>query len=81
MNNYFTLNTDTRNRGRSMKLFKERSRLNISKFFILNELLATGTAYMLPDYMITAESINSFKNRLDNYWTITGYGYLQRPLA
>ena len=49
-----------------MKLFKERSRLNISNFF---KFVAAGTAS--PDYVITAESINSFKNCLDNYWTIT----------
>ena len=30
-----------------MKLFKERSRLNISKFFILTELLAAGTASLI----------------------------------
>ena len=35
----------------------------------------------LPEYVINAESTNSFKNRLDNYWKMTGYGYLQRPLA
>ena len=33
INNYFTLNTNSITRGHSMKLFKERSRLNISKFF------------------------------------------------
>ena len=35
----------------------------------------------LPEYVINAESTNSFKNRLDNYWKMTGYGYLQRLLA
>ena len=79
MNNYFTINTDSRTRGHSMKLFKERSRLNISKFFYSNRVISCWNS--LPDYIIAAESINSFKNRLDNYWTITGYGYLQRPLA
>ena len=62
-----------------MKLFKERSRLNISKFFYSNRVISCWNN--LPDYIITAESINSFKNRLDNYciWSITGYGYLQSP--
>ena len=79
MNNYFTIITDSRTRGHSMKLFKERSRLNISKFFYSNRVISCWNS--LPDYIIAAESINSFKNCLDNYWTITGYGYLQRLLA
>ena len=29
----------------------------------------------LPQYVIEADNVNSFKHRLDNYWTILGYGY------
>ena len=79
IDNFFILNTDSRTRGHSKKLFKERNRLNISKYFFSNRVVSCWNS--LPDYVITAESINSFKNRLDNYWTMSGYGYLQRPLA
>ena len=79
INNYFTLNTNSITRGHSMKLFKERSRLNISKYFFSNRIVDRWNS--LPEYVIDAESTNSFKNRLDNYWKMTGYGYLQRPLA
>ena len=48
-----------------MKLFNARSRLNIANFSFLIDLLAAGTAY-LHDYVIAAESINSFKNCLNN---------------
>ena len=64
-----------------MKLFKERSRLNISKYFFLIVLLTAGTVYQSIISVINAEFTNSFKNRLDNYWKMTGYGYLQGPLA
>ena len=77
INNYFTLNTNSITRGHSMKLFKERSRLSISIFSNCIVNCWNG----LPEYVINAESINSFKNRLNNYWKITGYGYLQMPLA
>ena len=29
----------------------------------------------LPQYVIEADNVNSFKSRLDNYWTVLGYGY------
>ena len=45
INNYFTLHTNSITRGHTMKLFKERSRLNISKHFFLIVLLTAGTAY------------------------------------
>ena len=79
INNYFTLNTNSATRGHSLKLFKERSRLNISKYFFSNRTVDRWNG--LSDYIINADSTNSFKNRLDNYWNISGYGYLQRPLA
>ena len=71
MNNYFTIITDSRTRGHSMKLFKERSRLNISKFFYSNRVISCWNS--LPDYIIAAESINSFNNckpgqLLDYHW-------------
>ena len=62
-----------------MKLFKERSRLNISKYFFSNRIVDRWNG--LPEYVINADSTNSFKNRLDNYWKMTGCGYLQRPLS
>ena len=48
---------------------------------ILIPMIFVLTWNSLPDYVITAETINSFKNWLDNYRTMSAYGYLQRPLA
>ena len=33
----------------------------------------------LSNYVITARNLNDFKNKLDNYWLVTGYGHNQRP--
>ena len=44
MNNNFTMITDSRIKGYSMKPYKERSRL---KFSILIESLAARTAYLI----------------------------------
>ena len=52
INNYFTLNTNSITRGHSMKLFKERSRLNISKYFFLIVLLTAGTVYQIMSLML-----------------------------
>ena len=62
----FTLNTNSRTRGYNLKLYKKRFRLNISKIFFQIMLLAAGTAYQI-DYVISADTINSFKNRLDKF--------------
>ena len=75
----FTLNTNSRTRGHNLKLYKKRSRLNISKYFFSNRVVSCWNS--LPDYVISADTINSFKNRLDNFWNVTGHGYQQRPLA
>ena len=48
-----------------MKVFKERSRSNISKYFFSNQTVNHWNS--LPDYAINAETTNSFKNCLDNY--------------
>ena len=52
INNYFTLNTNSITKGQSMKLFKERSRLNISKYFFLIVLLTTGMVYQSMSLML-----------------------------
>jgi len=50
-------------RGNKFKLQKFTCHYNIRKYFVL-ELLIFGISYMAE-----ANSINSFKSRLDKYWT------------
>ena len=52
INNYFTLNTNSITRGHSMKLLKEKSRLNISKYFFLIELSTAGMVYPSMSLML-----------------------------
>ena len=59
INNFVTLTTDSRTRGHSMKLYKERSRLNICKYFFSNCVVSCWNS--LPNFVISVESINSFK--------------------
>ena len=66
--------TDSRTRGHSLKLFKKGFRTNIYKNFFSNRIINLWD--LLPQYVIIeADNINSFKNRLDNYWIVLGYGY------
>ena len=53
-------------RGHSLKLFQERSRLDIRKHYFRNRIIKTWNS--LPDLVISAPSLNSFKNKIDNYW-------------
>ena len=54
-------------RGHSKKLYKERSRLNIRKTFFTNRV--TNLWNSLPEKVVCAPSLNSFKNRLDKFWS------------
>ena len=53
-------------RGHSMKLFQERSRLDIRKHSFRNRIVSVWNS--LPEEVVTAPTLNSFKNRLDRHW-------------
>jgi ribonucleases P/MRP protein subunit RPP40 len=61
---FFTMDTG-RGRGHSLKLYKKRVRLDAAKFSFGNRVCTEWNR--LPDAIVTASSINVFKNRLDNY--------------
>ena len=75
----FKRSSYSRTRGHNLKLYKKEFRTNTYKNFFSNQVINSWNE--LPPYLIDSESINSFKNRLDNYWTLIGYGYTQRPLT
>ena len=71
---FFIWSKVTSTRGHSMKLFKSHTRLNIrSNFFTW--VIGRNS---LPDEFVIANSIGSFKAKLDEYWRPKGYGYEQR---
>ena len=63
---FFVLNTDSRTRGHSYKLFKQRFYSDVSKYFLSNRVIDLWNS--LPDHIVTAPSINCFKNKLDNFY-------------
>ena len=78
-NIFFSLSTVTHTRGHQLKLYKPPvQHLPRQKIFsnrIINEWNS------LPEYVVSATSINDFKNRLDNYWRSSRHGHSERPTA
>ena len=62
---FFKLNTNS-NRGHSMKLIKPRSNLCLRQNFFSRRIVNHWN--QLPQSVIDAESINSFKNRIDKFY-------------
>jgi len=59
-------------RGHSFKLSFNRLRLDLRKNFFSQRVISAWNS--LPQNVVDATSVNSFKNRLDAYWKTTGYG-------
>ena len=62
----FELSTEERTRGNSLKLAKKYARLDVRKHFFSNRVIDIWNS--LPDEVVTAPSINSFKMTLDKFW-------------
>ena len=56
-----------KSRGHKMKLDKQYSRLDLRKYFFSNRVVDLWNS--LPECVISATSVNAFKNRLDKYWS------------
>ncbi len=62
----FQMNTDMRTRGHQMKLHKKQFRLDIGKHTFSQRVINTWNS--LPANVVTAESVNQFKGRLNKHW-------------
>jgi ribonuclease P/MRP protein subunit RPP40 len=62
---FFQLADNSKTRGNKYKLVKSRSRLDIRKHFFSQRVLNEWNK--LPNSVVEAESVNSFKNKYDNY--------------
>ena len=60
--NFFKIN-ENRGRGHMYKFIKDRSRLNIRSHFYSQRVVNSWNS--LPNTVVGADSVNSFKNRLD----------------
>ena len=64
--------------GHAYKLVKQRSHLDIQKYFFTYRIIDQWNH--LPSHVVEADSLSLFKSRLDSHWNAMGYGQLQRPL-
>ena len=76
---FFTLNISFSTRGHLFKLFKKRSRLLIRHNFFSNRVVNLWNS--LPDLVVSAPTVATFKQRFDDYWNHSRYGHTQRPAA
>ena len=60
-----------------MKLFKKPSRLQLQSNFFKQRTVNMWNS--LPPTIVSATDVSSFKQKLQEYWTDIGYGYVQRP--
>ena len=67
-----------RNRGHSKKLFIQRSKKEVRSNYFTQRVAPVWNS--LPEEIVSAPSVNCFKNRLDNLWKDhpMKYDYTQR---
>jgi len=53
-------------RGHDFRLQKIRARCDLQKYYFINKVVNMWNS--LSSYVVSAESVNCFKNRLDNFW-------------
>jgi len=53
-------------RGHNWRLHKFRARYNLRKYYFTNRVVNIWNS--LPSYVISAETVNCCKSRLDNFW-------------
>jgi len=60
------INSDTRTRGHTRKLVARRCRYDVRKYSF--SIRITNIWNSLPDKIISAPAVNTFKNRIDRFW-------------
>ena len=63
---FFSMSLNNRTRGNSYKLEKKQCNTNIRSSFFSQRIVNHWNR--LPEEVVSAESVNTFKNRLDNCW-------------
>ena len=64
-NKNFQIQSLNRTRGHNCRIIKHRSHLDIRKYFFSQRVVNTWNS--LPQTVVDADSVNSFKNRLDEF--------------
>ena len=60
------LASESATRGNSFKIINRRCHYDLRKYSFCNRV--TNLWNSLPDVVVTAPSLNTFKNRLDKHW-------------
>ena len=76
---FFMISPVQNTRGHHMKLYKKLSKLQLRSNFFTQRVINMWN--QLPTTGISASTVSLFKHELDEYWTSSGYGYVQRPGA
>jgi ribonuclease P/MRP protein subunit RPP40 len=63
---HFILSHNVLTRGHRFKLFHTHVHYDLRKYFFVNRIVSLWNS--LPDYVVSADTVNSFKNRLDKHW-------------
>jgi len=68
-------------RGNLCKLVLDRSKYELRRHYFTHRIVSAWNS--LPDSVVSAESVNSFKSRLDKFWSMHDfiYDYRASPLA
>ena len=77
--NRFSICTSRRTRGHQYKLIKERFHTQCRQNYFTNRVVNIWNS--LPQSIVSANTVNSFKCKLDDFWQSTGYGQTERPTA
>ena len=75
--NFPELAAPTPTRGNTLKLAKNITRLNISEYSFSNRIVNIWNS--LPDSIVTSPTTNTFKNRLDKFWSCQDLRYNNEP--
>ena len=76
---FFMISPVQNTRGHHMKLYKKLSKLQLRSNFFTHRVINMWN--YLPEAVVSASTVSLFKHELDEYWTVLGYGYVQRPGA
>ena len=64
-NKFFEIQNSNRTRGHNYRIVKQRSHLDIRKFFFSQRVVNAWNS--LPQFVVDSVSVDSFKNSLDKF--------------
>ena len=61
-----TVNPNAQTRGHTLKLYSHKHKLEVAKNFFTSRVSKAWNS--LPQHVVKAPTVNTFKNRLDRFW-------------